>query len=85
MTPNERVLALLKDRQPHTHHELYSLYVVAHSRISDLRKQGYEIAQWRDGDSYVYQLVGGPPVEPTLTADVQLSLAPPGAYDNEAA
>ncbi len=57
MTHNERVLRLLSDRQPHTHHELYQLHVIAHSRVADLRKQGHNIVQWRDGDNYLYRLV----------------------------
>ncbi len=60
MTHNNRVLNLLKDGKPHSHHELYALHVIAHSRVSDLRKQGYAISQWRDGDDYLYQLVGEP-------------------------
>ena len=65
MTHNARVLALLSDGKPHTHHELYALGVVAHSRVSDLRKrlrlQGRDIAHWRARDGgetvSVYQLV----------------------------
>lgn len=57
MTHNERVLALLKDGRPHSHHELYALHVVAHSRVSDLRKQGHDIEQWREGDLYLYRLL----------------------------
>jgi hypothetical protein len=57
MTHNQRVLALLSDGLPHSHHELYRLYVMAHSRVSDLRKQGHDIRCWREGDSYLYQLV----------------------------
>lgn len=57
MTHCERVLELLSDGQPHTHHELYALHVIAHSRISDLRKQGHLIEQWRDGDDYLYRLL----------------------------
>lgn len=56
MTHNERVLGLLRDGKPHTHHEIYALYVVGHSRISDLRAQGHVIEQWREGDAYLYQL-----------------------------
>ncbi len=57
MTHNERVLRLLSDGQPHTHHELYQLHVIAHSRVADLRKQGHNIVQWRDGDNYLYRLL----------------------------
>jgi hypothetical protein len=57
MTHNARVLMLLSDGKPHTHHELYQLRVIAHSRVSDLRKMGHVIASWREGDDYLYQLV----------------------------
>lgn len=43
MTGNDRVLQKLTDGRWHTHHELYSLGVIVHSRISDLRKRGHEI------------------------------------------
>lgn len=65
MTHNERVLELLRDGQPHSHHELYALGVIAHSRVSDLRRRGYAIQQWRDGELYLYRLSEGqdsPPV-----------------------
>lgn len=57
MTHNERVLNLLKDHKPHTHHELYALRVIGHSRIADLRRQGHVIAVWREGDNYLYRLL----------------------------
>lgn len=56
-THNERVLELLSDGRPHSHHELYGLHVIAHSRVADLRKQGYDIVQWREGELYLYQLL----------------------------
>ncbi len=56
MTHCEKVLALLSDGKPHSHHELYALHVIAHSRISDLRSQGHTIDQWHEGDLYLYQL-----------------------------
>ena len=56
MTHNERVLELLSDGKPHSHHEIYGLFVVGHSRIADLRKRGHVIESWRDGDDYLYQL-----------------------------
>lgn len=59
LTHNEKVLALLSDGQPHTHHEIYGLYVIGHSRISDLRKRGHVIESWREGDDYLYQLCAG--------------------------
>jgi hypothetical protein len=57
MTHKQRVLQLLKDGRPHSHHELYGLGCVAHSRVSDLRRDGHTIEQWRDGDLYLYRLV----------------------------
>ncbi len=57
----ERVLQLLSDCKPHSHHSIYGLGVIGHSRISDLRKRGHRIEQWRDGDNYFYQLA--PPEE----------------------
>jgi hypothetical protein len=53
------VLHLLSDGRPHTHHELYSLGVVAHSRVASLRRKGYRIACWREGQDYLYQLEAG--------------------------
>lgn len=58
MSHKQRILDLLRDGKPHTHHELYALGCVAHSRISDLRSDGYTIECWRDRDDSVYQLVG---------------------------
>lgn len=58
LTHDERVLRLLSDGHPHTHHELYGLHVVAHSRVASLRRKGYRIDAWRDGDLYLYRLVG---------------------------
>ncbi len=62
MTHNQRVLALLSDGYPHTHHELYALNVIGHSRVAELRKQGHDIVSWSeegpDGErDYLYQLV----------------------------
>lgn len=56
MSGKQRILDLLRDGKPHTHHELYALGCVAHSRISDLRSDGYTIECWRDGDDSVYRL-----------------------------
>ena len=65
MTHNEKVLALLSDGEPHTHHEIYGLFVIGHSRIADLRKRGHVIESWRDGDDYMYRLCSeGPSVPP---------------------
>jgi len=43
MTHKEKVLALLSDGRPHTHHELYQLGCIAHSRVADLRRDGHVI------------------------------------------
>ena len=59
-THTERVLALLSDGHAHTHHELYALGVIAHSRVADLRRRGYTIETWRYGSMHMYQLVAGP-------------------------
>lgn len=58
MTHKQKVLGLLRDGRWHTHHELYRLGCVAHSRISDLRKDGWQIEQERQGDDYCYRLLG---------------------------
>jgi hypothetical protein len=57
MTHKQRVLELLRDGKAHTHHELYALNVIAHSRIADLRRDGHTIECWRDGDDSMYRLV----------------------------
>lgn len=57
MTHNERVLDLLSDGEAHSHLELYALHVIAHSRISDLRKRGCVIESWREDDLYFYRLL----------------------------
>ena len=58
MTHKQAVLRLLSDRKPHSHHELYALGCVAHSRISDLRRDGHVIEAWREDGLYLYQLKG---------------------------
>lgn len=58
MTHCERVLDVLADGEPHSHHELYALNVIAHSRVADLRRKGHTITHRRDGDTSYYQLVG---------------------------
>lgn len=76
MSGCDRVLRLLSDRQPHTHHELYDLNVIAHSRVSDLRKRGHVIEQWREGDDYLYQLVGSAPVADGKPVGADVGLVP---------
>jgi hypothetical protein len=56
VTQRQRVMSILNDGKPHTHHEFYG-FCVLHSRISELRKKGFNIACWRDGDNYVYKLL----------------------------
>ena len=57
MTHNERVLDLLSDGEPHSHHELYDLRVVAHSRVAALRSQGHTIECWRADGLHWYRLL----------------------------
>lgn len=57
MTHNAKVLALLSDGQPHSHHELYDLRVVAHSRVAALRAQGHTIEHWRADGLHWYRLL----------------------------
>jgi hypothetical protein len=40
---NTRILKLLSDGEWHSHHEIYALSCVGHSRIAELRKHGYVI------------------------------------------
>jgi hypothetical protein len=60
----ERVLELLQDGEAHSHHEIYALNVIGHSRIADLRARHYVIEQWREDDprteetTYWYRLLG---------------------------
>jgi hypothetical protein len=61
VTHAEKILELLSDGQPHSHHELYALGCVAHSRVSDLRAKGYAIDCWREGDLSMYRLVATDP------------------------
>ncbi len=60
MTHNQRVLELLSDGEPHSHHELYDLRVVAHSRVAALRAQGHRIACWRQDGLHWYRLLDEP-------------------------
>lgn len=50
MTDCARLLEVLRDGKPHSHHELYRLGMVVHSRVSDLRKSGHLIQVWRERD-----------------------------------
>lgn len=100
MTHKQAVLRLLSDRKPHSHHELYGLGCVAHSRISDLRRDGYRIEQWREDGLYLYQLKGralaeaavssppaeqSPPSAPVAAASASVSTPNPAAHDESTA
>lgn len=79
MTHCEKVLALLSDGEAHSHRELYSLHVIAHSRVAELRKQGHVIECWRDGDLSMYRLVGVPGEEAPKDGAVSLDAPVLGA------
>lgn len=56
-TDNHRLFVALRSGQPKSHHELYGLHMIVHSRASDLRlKHGCLIDTWRDGKTTWYQL-----------------------------
>jgi hypothetical protein len=61
---NARILDLLSDGRFHSHHELYAIGCVAHSRIAELRARGHEIEQRRkaapDGPYWEYRLISSP-------------------------
>jgi hypothetical protein len=77
MTGCERVLARLR-QGPASHLELYQLGVIAHSRISDLRRKGYSISCEKKGDLYEYSLLKqGEPNEPMAQAVVGAPSTPP--------
>ena len=59
MTHKQRVLQLLSDNEPHSHLEGYQLGVMLHSRVADLRRDGYTIKCWAEDGLYLYQLFGG--------------------------
>jgi hypothetical protein len=61
-THKARVLELLSDGLPHSHLEGYQLNVMLHSRVADLRRDGYRVECWRDGDLYWYRLLDEPDV-----------------------
>lgn len=90
MTDKEKVLRLLSDGKPHTHLQGYALNVMLHSRVSDLRRDGYRIRCWREGRLSVYQMdldysPAPEPVPEPEPAPSQLFTVPRGAYENEAA
>lgn len=79
MTHNNLVLQLLSDGQAHSHHELYDLRVMGHSRVAALRKQGHTIECWRDGGLYWYRLLldeGGAPPAGAAAPQTRASASP---------
>jgi hypothetical protein len=61
MTGCERVLARLR-QGPATHHDIYALHVVGHSRIAELRRRGHRIECEQTTDQrgerlYTYRLL----------------------------
>ena len=85
MTGCERVLARL-ERGPATAAELYAeTFTVVHSRISDLRRQGYVITCERtgghDASSFLYTLADTPATTPSRgSGDRDPSPYIPGAF-----
>jgi hypothetical protein len=55
-THKERVLRLLSDGNRHSHLEGYALGIMLHSRVADLRRDGYTIICKRKGDMYWYRM-----------------------------
>lgn len=52
-----RLFEALRSGEPKSHQELYALFMIVHSRASDLRlKHGCLIDTWRDGRTTWYQL-----------------------------
>jgi hypothetical protein len=81
---SQRILSLLGDHRWHTHRELYALGCVAHSRLADLRKRGYEIEKRHhvtNGETiYEYRLPDGEVEEGAsvaLTTSVQAEASAP--------
>ena len=78
MTHNQRVLELLSDGEPHSHHELYDLRVVAHSRVAALRSQGHTIECWRENGLHWYRLTELAPEAGRPILDGRVSGLSPG-------
>lgn len=56
-TDNYRLFMALRSGQPKSHHELYALHMIVHSRKSNLvHDHGCVIDTWRDGKTTWYQL-----------------------------
>jgi hypothetical protein len=81
-TDNYRLFMALRSGEPKSHHELYALHMIVHSRASDLRlKHGCLIDTWRDGGSTMYQLrsVAGAVQTPGETAATAAVPGPPAS------
>lgn len=78
MTHNQRVLNLLSDGEPHSHHELYDLRVIAHSRVAALRTQGHTIECWQADGLHWYRMLsdGRPSGAAASTAGVVIAEQP---------
>lgn len=76
MTHGERVLAALRTG-PKSASYLYSLGLIAHSRVASLRAQGHIITCVKTGNrgaqSYIYTLVEAAPSEPVGEAGLPLA------------
>ena len=57
-THKAKVLQLLSDGKAHSYREGYRLGVMLHSRVADLRRDGYDIRCDKADGNYFYTLVG---------------------------
>lgn len=76
LTDCERLLAELR-RGPLTASQAYGLGLIAHSRVSDLRRAGYRIEcsrvpGERGAKSYLYSLLGAPKTQETVRVESDL-------------
>jgi hypothetical protein len=57
-TQAERLLnALRAHPEGLTHHDIYGMFMVGHSRISQLRGEGHDIVRTQEGRTHRYRLV----------------------------
>lgn len=78
MTDKARLLARLSDGCWHSYMELYELHMIVHSRVSDLRRDGYLIECDKREKNYRYRLKGrtlnetaDEPTSPAVSLSVQ--------------
>ena len=57
---SHRLLVVLSDGMAHRGDGLYRLGMMVHSRVADLRRHGFGVDCWRDGDQYWYRLANWP-------------------------